>query len=77
MTATALLVTIAVWASPSASTLVTAFRCAFEEISGEWRLVLAGMLAVALGVVLLAAPASERLRCWVGSAPAVASVCCR
>jgi uncharacterized membrane protein HdeD (DUF308 family) len=69
LTATALLVTIAVWAiAIGVLTLVTAFQLR-QEISGEWRLVLAGMLAVALGVVLLAAPAAGALAmlAWIGT----------
>lgn len=69
VTATALLVTIAVWAlAIGVMTLVTAFRLR-QEISGEWRLVLAGMLAVALGVVLLAAPGVGALAMlgWIGA----------
>lgn len=69
LTATALLVTIAVWAiAIGVLTLVAAFRLR-QEISGEWRLVLAGMLAVSLGVVLLAAPGVGALAmlAWIGA----------
>jgi len=69
LTATALLVTIAVWAiAIGVLTLVAAFRLR-EEITGEWRLVLAGMLAVTLGVVLLAAPGVGALAmlAWIGA----------
>lgn len=69
LTATALLVTIAVWAiAIGVLTLVAAFRLR-QEISGEWRLVLAGMLAVALGVILLAAPGVGALAmlAWIGA----------
>lgn len=69
LTATALLVTIAVWAiAIGVLTLVAAFRLR-QEISGEWRLVLAGMLAVALGIILLAAPRVGALAmlAWIGA----------
>jgi uncharacterized membrane protein HdeD (DUF308 family) len=69
LTATALLVTIAVWAlAIGVLTLVAAFRLR-REISGEWRLVLAGMSAVALGVILLAAPGVGALAmlAWIGA----------
>jgi uncharacterized membrane protein HdeD (DUF308 family) len=69
LTATALLVTIAVWAiAIGVLTLVAAFQLR-QEISGEWRLVLAGMLAVALGVALLAAPGVGALAMlvWIGA----------
>lgn len=68
LTATALLVTIAVWAMAiGLLTMVAAFQLR-REISGEWRLGLAGMLAVALGVVLLAAPGLGALAmlAWIG-----------
>lgn len=69
LTTTALLVTIAVWAiAIGVLTLVAAFQLR-QEISGEWRLVLAGMLAVALGVILLAAPGVGALAmlAWIGA----------
>ncbi len=69
VTATALLATIAFWAiAIGVLTVVAAFRLR-REISGEWRLVLAGLLAVALGVVLLAAPGVGILAMltWIGA----------
>lgn len=69
LTATALLVTIAVWAiAIGVLTVVAAVRLR-REISGEWQLVLAGMLAVALGVLLLAAPGVGALAmlAWIGA----------
>ena len=68
LTATALLATIAFWAiAIGLLTMVAAFQLR-REISGEWRLGLAGMLAVALGVVLLAAPGLGALAMvtWIG-----------
>jgi uncharacterized membrane protein HdeD (DUF308 family) len=69
LTASALLVTIAAWSIViGILTLVAAFRLR-REITGEWRLVLAGLLAVTLGVVLLAAPALGALAMlgWIGT----------
>ncbi len=68
VTAVSLLVVIAVWAIVMGiATLVTAFRLR-NVITGEWRLVIAGLLAVALGVILLAAPAVGALAMvlWIG-----------
>jgi len=69
LTATALLATIAVWSvAIGILILVAAFRLR-HEITGEWRLVLAGLLAVTLGVVLLAAPGVGALAMlgWIGT----------
>lgn len=76
LTATALLVTIAVWAiAIGVLTLVAAFQLR-REISGEWRLVLAGILAVAFGVILLAAPGVGALAmlAWIGAFAVVSGV---
>jgi uncharacterized membrane protein HdeD (DUF308 family) len=68
ITATALLVVIAAWAiAAGVATLATAFRLR-REITGEWRLVLAGLLGVTLGVILIAAPGVGALAMalWIG-----------
>lgn len=68
ITALSLLAVIAVWAIVTGAAMtVTAFRLR-KEIKGEWRLVLAGLLAVALGVILLAAPGAGALAMviWIG-----------
>ncbi len=68
LTAVALLFVIAVWSiAIGIATLVSAFRLR-KVITGEWRLIIAGLLAAALGVVLLAAPAVGALAMivWIG-----------
>jgi len=68
ITGTALLIVIAAWAiAAGVATLATAFRLR-REITGEWRLALAGLLAVTLGVILLAAPGAGALAMalWIG-----------
>jgi uncharacterized membrane protein HdeD (DUF308 family) len=68
ITAMALLVVIAAWAIMiGIVTLVSAFRLR-KVITGEWRLIVAGLLAVALGMILLAAPAVGALAMivWIG-----------
>ncbi len=76
LTALALLVVIAVWSiAIGLVTIVVAHRLR-KVITGEWRLVLAGLLAVALGVILLAAPPAGALAMvlWIGAYAAVSGV---
>jgi uncharacterized membrane protein HdeD (DUF308 family) len=68
ITATVLLTLIALWAIiTGVAEIATAIRLR-KEIDGEWFLVLAGVLAVALGVLLLARPAAGALAMvlWIG-----------
>jgi len=68
MTTVALLMIIAAWAiALGASMIVAAIRLR-KEITGEWRLVLSGLMSVVLGVILIAAPAAGALAMvlWIG-----------
>ena len=68
ITARALIIVIAFWAIVTGiSEIVAAIRLR-QEISGEWLFVLAGLLAVALGVFLLVRPAAGALAMvmWIG-----------
>jgi uncharacterized membrane protein HdeD (DUF308 family) len=74
MTTVALLFVIATWAIVmGVATIAAAIRMR-KVLVGEWRLVVSGLLSVALGVVLLAAPAAGALAMvlWIGGC-AVAS----
>jgi uncharacterized membrane protein HdeD (DUF308 family) len=69
MTAVALLVVIAVWAVVTGlATIVAAIRLR-KEITGEWRLILSGVLSLMLGVILFAAPLAGALAMalWIGA----------
>jgi uncharacterized membrane protein HdeD (DUF308 family) len=66
--AISLLMVIAAWAVVvGVSMMVLAFRLR-KEMTGEWRLVLAGLLSVALGVILFASPGAGALAMvmWIG-----------
>jgi len=68
MTAVALLMIIAAWAITIGVSMIVAAIRLRKEITGEWRLVLSGLLSVALGVILIAAPAAGALAMvlWIG-----------
>ena len=68
LTAMALLVTIAVWAIATGITTIAAAIQLRKEITGEWKLIVGGLLSVALGIVLLAKPAAGALAMvvWIG-----------
>ena len=68
ITTVALLMIMAVWAiAIGITTIVAAIRLR-KEITGEWRLVFSGLLSVALGVILVAAPGVGALAMvlWIG-----------
>ena len=68
ITTVALLMIMAAWAiAIGVTTIVAAIRLR-KEITGEWRLVLSGLLSVALGVILVAAPGVGALAMvlWIG-----------
>jgi uncharacterized membrane protein HdeD (DUF308 family) len=76
LTAVALLVTIAVWAMAiGVATIVAAIQLR-KEITGEWKLILSGLLSVTLGLVLLAAPGAGALAMvlWIGAYAIVVGV---
>jgi uncharacterized membrane protein HdeD (DUF308 family) len=68
MTTVALLMIIAAWAITIGVTMIVAAIRLRKEIRGEWRLVLSGVLSVALGVILIATPAVGALAMvlWIG-----------
>ena len=68
ITTVALLMIMAAWAiAIGVTTIVAAIRLR-KEITGEWRLVFSGLLSVALGVILVAAPSVGALAMvlWIG-----------
>jgi uncharacterized membrane protein HdeD (DUF308 family) len=68
ITAPALLIVIAAWAiAAGVATVAVAFSLQ-RDITGDWRLVLTGLLAVALGVILVAVPGRGALAMvlWIG-----------
>ena len=76
MTTVALLFVIATWAMVMGITAIVAAIQLRKEIVGEWRLVLWGLLSVAFGTVLLAAPAVGALAMvlWIGGFAIVSGV---
>ncbi|HKW47939.1 MAG TPA: HdeD family acid-resistance protein [Gemmatimonadaceae bacterium] len=68
ITARALLTLIAIWAIATGIAEIAAAIRLRKEISGEWMFVLSGILAVALGFLLLARPAAGALAMvlWIG-----------
>jgi uncharacterized membrane protein HdeD (DUF308 family) len=68
ITAVALLMIMAAWAIAIGVTSIVAAIRLRKEMTGEWRLVLSGLLSVALGVILVAAPAVGALAMvlWIG-----------
>ena len=68
MTTVALLFVIATWAIVMGVATIAAAIGLRKVLVGEWRLVVSGLLSVALGVVLLAAPAAGALAMviWIG-----------
>jgi uncharacterized membrane protein HdeD (DUF308 family) len=76
LTAVALLVTIAVWAIAIGVATIAAAIQLRKEITGEWKLILSGLLSVALGLVLLAAPQAGALAMvlWIGAYAIVGGV---
>jgi uncharacterized membrane protein HdeD (DUF308 family) len=69
MTTVALLFVIATWAIVMGVATIAAAIQLRKVLVGEWRLVVSGLLSVALGVVLLAAPAVGALAMvlWIGA----------
>jgi uncharacterized membrane protein HdeD (DUF308 family) len=68
VTTVALLVVIAAWAiTIGVATIVAAIQLR-KEITGEWKLILNGLMSVTLGVLLLAAPQVGALAMvlWIG-----------
>jgi len=76
MTAVALLFVIASWAVVTGVAAIVAAIRLRKEIIGEWRLVLSGLLSVAFGVILLAAPVVGALAMvlWIGAYAIVSGV---
>jgi uncharacterized membrane protein HdeD (DUF308 family) len=69
MTAVALHLTVAAWAiATGIATIAAAIRLR-KEITGEWKLILSGLLSVTLGAILLAAPLAGALAMvlWIGA----------
>ena len=68
ITVSALLTLIAIWAIVTGIAEIAAAVRLRKEISGEWLFVLSGILAVALGVMLLARPGAGALVMvlWIG-----------
>ncbi len=76
ITALALLLLIAGWAIlTGGATIVAAIRLR-KVLTGEWRLVVVGLLAVALGVLLIAAPGAGALSMvlWIGAYAVVSGI---
>jgi uncharacterized membrane protein HdeD (DUF308 family) len=76
MTTVALLFVIATWAMVTGIAAIVAAIQLRKEIVGEWRLVLSGLLSVAFGVIMLAAPAVGALAMvlWIGGYAVVSGV---
>jgi uncharacterized membrane protein HdeD (DUF308 family) len=76
VTAVALLVTIAVWAIAIGVATIAAAIQLRKQITGEWKLILSGLLSVALGLVLLGAPKAGALAMvlWIGAYAVVGGV---
>lgn len=76
MTTVALLFVIASWAMVTGVAAIAAAIRLRKEITGEWRLVLSGLLSVMFGVILLAAPAIGALAMvlWIGGYAIVSGV---
>jgi uncharacterized membrane protein HdeD (DUF308 family) len=76
MTAVALLVLIASWAIALGIASIAAAIRLRKEITGEWKLVLSGLLSVTLGVILLAEPQAGALAMvlWIGAYAIAAGV---
>jgi len=68
MTAVALLMIMAAWAITIGVSMIVAAIRLRKEITGEWRLVLSGLMSVTLGVILIATPAVGALAMvlWIG-----------
>jgi uncharacterized membrane protein HdeD (DUF308 family) len=68
MTTVALLMIMAAWAIAMGVTTIVAAIQLRKEITGEWRLVLSGLMSVVFGMILVAAPAVGALAMvlWIG-----------
>lgn len=68
ITTVALLMIMAAWTIAIGVTTIVAAIQLRKEITGEWRLVLSGLLSVVLGVILVAAPGVGALGMvlWIG-----------
>ena len=76
ITTVALLIVIAAWAMAMGIIAIAAAIQLRKEISGEWMLVLSGILAIALGVMLLVNPAAGALAMvwWIGGFAIVSGI---
>jgi uncharacterized membrane protein HdeD (DUF308 family) len=59
---------VAAWAITIGVSMIVAAIRLRKEITGEWRLILSGLMSVILGVILVAAPAAGALAMvlWIG-----------
>ncbi len=69
ITAVVLLVVIAAWAIAAGIAMIAAAIQLRKLVSGEWRLVLAGLLSIAFGMILIVKPGAGALAMvlWIGA----------